>query len=281
MTTAHSLHSSPSRRASSGRSGFTLIELIAVMGIVIALALVVTSGYSGIARSIAQGQSTRQVRDSLLLARQTACVNGVEVYVYILDETQFIICRKIGTSSGSLGNASYQSGKDPLYHKDAKVYCDYYTDLSSFVSEIDTGSESAGQSDSSSLYKDSDLSGSMDLYDLSANELCAATLRGVEYNKDLGFGWLLYCKPRKGESSIPGSFLDEGHDYGVPIHPIRALPKGYVFLNKAGDFVSFSPTGEATPKEIKVAEYAQMDSGKHQFKIQVLQSGKIEIEEPK
>ena len=148
--------------------GFTLIELIAVMGIIIALSLVVAGGYSGMARAMAEGQGTRQVRDSLLLARQNACVNGSRTYVYILSEDEYVICRKIGTSSGTSGKASYQAGKDPLFKQDAYVFYDFYTDLSSFRNDVDRASEEAGLNDNDSNYQYSDLSSSMLLFDLSS-----------------------------------------------------------------------------------------------------------------
>lgn len=265
------------------RKGFTLIELIAVMGIIVALALVVAGGYSGIARSIAEGQASRQVRDGLLLARQTACVNGSRVYLYILNEDEFVICRKIGISSGKLETASYNSG-DPKFRKNSKVFPDYFTDLSSFVNEIDLNAERSGYN-ASSGFKDSDLSSSSYIFDLGEPgeekpSIGFGILRGVEMNEDLGFGWNVYI-----DESIESKYFKENHEYGISLFPVRSLPKGFVFVDDPGTFVFFEPTGVAGPGkgklEIKVAEAALQNDPKHQRKVTVSHSGKIEVEEPK
>ena len=277
--------SDPDRR--ERRSAFTLIELIAVMGIIIALSLVVAGGYSGMARAMAEGQSTRQLRDSLLLARQNACVNGSRTYVYILSEDEYVICRKIGTSSGaSSGQASYQPGKDPLFKKDAYVFYDFYTDLASFVNDVDRTSESAGQAsgNSNSNYRNSDLSSSMLLFDLSADEAQYGILRGVESNEDLGFGWCLYWRTTNGESHN-SKYFAEGHDYGIALYPVRSLPKGYIFLSEIGSCVYFEPTGMTGPGSGKhtfvVAEAAYRTDTSRQRDVTVDHSGKVTVEAPK
>lgn len=269
---------SPARRA-----GFTLIELIAVMGIIVALAMVVMGGYSGIARAIAAGQATRQLRDALLLARQNACVNGNRTYVYVLGEDEFVICRKIGTSSGTEGKASYNSG-DPMYKKDTYIFNDYYTDLSSFVNEVDRGSESSGNDSSSSSYKKADLSSNMLLFDLSGDEAQYGILRGVESNGKLG--WSLFWKMEDG-SQPPSKYFKENHEYGIALFPVRSLPKGFVFdtdgSTPIGTCVYFEPTGMAGPKrgdqKFVICEAAFPNNKDHQHTVTIAHSGKITVEE--
>ena len=267
------------------RAAFTLIELIAVMGIIVALALVVGGSYAGIATSIAEGQASRQFRDALLLARQTACVNGSRTYVYLLGEDEYVICRRIGTSCGTSGKSSYQQG-DPLYRKDSYVFYDYYTDLSSFVSEVDRNSEQHGQDShsSSSQYHNSDLSSEMNLFDLSSTEARYGILRGVDSNDDLGFGWNLYWQPRAGECHN-NSYFAENHDYGISIYPVRHLPKGYVFATEIGTCVYFEPTGMTGPKtgsqSFIIAKAAMKNNPSFQRKVTVDHSGKVDVEEPK
>jgi hypothetical protein len=253
------------------------------MGIIVALAMVVMGGYSGIARAIASGQATRQLRDALLLARQNACVNGNRTYVYVLSEDEFVICRKIGTSSGTQGKSSYNSG-DPMYKKDTYIFNDYYTDLSSFVNEVDRGSESAGSENTSSSYAKADLSSDMLLFDLSATKAQYGILRGVESNGHLG--WSLFWKMQNG-STPPATYFKENHDYGIALFPVRSLPKGFVFDTEkktpVGTCIYFEPTGMVGPgngnKTLVVCEAALRNDSDHQHKVTVEHSGKITVEE--
>ena len=271
-------------RHSQCRDGFTLIELIAVMGIIVALALLVVGGYSGMSRAIASGQASRQVAATLLLARQTACVNGVRVYLYILSEDEYVLCRKMGTSSGNGGKSSYQSGKDPYFKKDAYVFFDYYTDLGSFVNEVDRDSESYAQEDNDTSFAKSGITSDMHIFDLSSkDEAKYATLRGVDSNKD-GVGWCLYFQPANGSSGT--SLFKEDADYGIELYPIRSLPKGFVFLeDEIGDFLYFEPTGSTGPgkgeKKIIVAEAALKGDAQHQQTVKVSPTGKADVEYPK
>lgn len=279
-------HDAATTRHSSGlRGGFTLIELLAVMGIIVALSLVVAGGYSGISRAIARGQASRQVRDALLLARQTACVNGATVYFYVLSEDEFVICRKIGTSSKKTqGQASYQEGEDAKFKKGAYEFSDFYTDLSGFVNEIDRLSEASGMGagSSQSVYYGADMSGKAEIFDFSSNEAKYGILRGVE-TIETGMGWNLYWVPAGGNA--PSDIFAPGHDYGVALHPIRSLPKGYVFLDDPGTCIYFEPTGTAGPgsgkQTLTMAEYALKNNPKHQHTVSVTRSGKISIEDMK
>ena len=275
------------RTANSPRAAFTLIELIAVMGIIVALALLVVGGYGGMSRAIASGQASRQVADTLLLARQTACVNGVRVYVYVLSEDEYVLCRKMGTSSGYGGAASYQRGQDPYFKKDAYVFFDYYTDLASFVNEVDRESENESHDNTQSGYADKDLSSNIHIFDLSArSEARYARLRGVDTNRD-GVGWCIYFQPMTGGSA--SSYFTADSDYGISLYPIRSLPKGFVFLDdEIGGFLYFEPTGKADGTleagasfGIVVAEAALKGDAKHRQTVKVSSSGKVEVEYPK
>ena len=258
-------------RVPSGRGGFTLIELIAVMGIIVALALVVVGSYSGMTRAIASGQASRQVRDTLLLARQTACVRGVRVYCYILSEEEYILCRKIGTSSGK-----DSSSTDDRFPEDDKghVFPDAYTDLGSFINEVDAASETYSAANDGQNRDKSALTSDMLLFELSDSGTARyGKLRWVESDKDNGYGWNLFYAPVKGHEPK----FDSGTDYGIGLYPIRVLPKGFSFSDDMiGKFVYFEPTGAANDNiTITIAETA-IDDADHRQTVTVEKNGRVE-----
>lgn len=271
--------------APRGRSAFTLIELIAVMGIIVALALLVVGGYSGMSRAIAAGQGSRQVADSLLLARQTACVNGTRIYCYILDEDQYVLCRKMGTSCGNGGKSSYQKGSDPSFMDDAYVFYDYYTDLGSFVNDADSAAQSYVLTNTtSSASSGTTFASNALLFDLTlsakTHEAKYGRLRGVRENTAV-VGWSLYFRPSTGNDA--SRYFADGADYGIALFPIRALPKGFVFLEEdIGKYLYFEPTGLAGGEldEIVVAESALRNDPKHRQTVAISGEGKVEVKYP-
>jgi type II secretory pathway pseudopilin PulG len=266
-------HSDEGERRSAA---FTLIELVAVMGIIVALALLVVGGYSGMSRAIASGQGARQVQDTLLLARQTACVSGVRIYFYILDEEQYLLCRKMGTCSK---NSDKPSSTDHPYGSDVYALYDYYTDLQGFVNLVD---QQAQQNMSNDLKKK--MAYSSILFELPSGsengntEPKYATLLGVTNSVP---GWRVYYKKR-GDGGNPDQMFKEGKNFGLALLPIRSLPKGFAFPeDDIGKFLYFEPTGTngGGLEEIQIQEVALPDKD-HTQKVKI-QGGKIEIEFPK
>ena len=47
------------------------------------MSVIVVSGYSGITRSLSAQAGTDALKRTLLLARQQACVDGVDTYVWV------------------------------------------------------------------------------------------------------------------------------------------------------------------------------------------------------
>ena len=91
----------PGRRPGSPgakpRGGFTLLELVAVIGIIAVMSVIVVSGYSGITRSLSAQAGTDTLKRLLLLARQQACVDGVDTYVWVTGVDSFVVVRRAGT----------------------------------------------------------------------------------------------------------------------------------------------------------------------------------------
>ena len=107
----------PTRTPSRARrGGFTLIELIAVMGIILTMSLVVVSSYYSITRGIAERAGVRHIQEALLLTRQHACTDGKRTFLYFLDDQEYVLLRQLGTVNES-GNP----------------FVDYYSDLAPFA----------------------------------------------------------------------------------------------------------------------------------------------------
>lgn len=265
-------------RPRRGRSAFTLIELVAVMGIIVALALLVVGGYSGMSRAIAAGQGSRQVADTLLLARQTACVNGVRVYFYILSEEEYLLCRRIGTCTKNSTTPSptehdYQDGV--YYKKGVKVLFDYYTDLGGFVNAADRAAQAAT---SNKEAKKTMASGDY-LFELPSGLGNA----GLKYGRLLGvttnnIGWRVFYEPDPDHEPD----FKTGANYGLALFPIRVLPKGFAFPeDDVGKFLYFEPTGSAEGLDkISIVEAALPDAA-HTQTVTITGEGKVTVEYPK
>ena len=257
------------------RAAFTLIELVAVMGIIVALALLVVGGYSGMSRAIASGQGARQVADTLLLARQTACVSGVRMYFYILDEEQYLLCRKMGTCSQ---DSDKPSRNNHPYGDNVYALYDYYSDLGGFVNLADRESQQNMSNDAKKKMASSSIlfelpSGKKDNDDTPKY----ATLLGVTNNTP---GWVVYYKER-GDGGNPSQMFKKDKGFGLALLPIRSLPKGFTFPeNEVGKFLFFEPTGASGGKleTIHITESAVQTSSSWSV---VINGGKVTVKPPK
>ncbi len=89
----------PNRR----RSGFTLVELITVMGIMALLISVAVVQYANMTRGSAMKTAATHVRSALMLARQQAVMSGKKA-CFIYNSNAFTVCIQEGVgTSGSVG----------------------------------------------------------------------------------------------------------------------------------------------------------------------------------
>lgn len=293
----------PRRRpASADRAGFTLLELVAVIGIIALMAAVVVAGFSGIMKAVSATSGTDAMRRALNLARQQACVDGEDTYVWVTDVNKFAVVRKAGTvSSSSSGTMDYQqqagqqtvsvSVQTKRKRKDNGTYenisirwiVDDFADLAS-----------AGQSFSIDPLgaTDDPANSEAQLEDLVQNysgiqvfDMVDATMADVEippWFSQEDDAWVFGIDSRK-------SGFSQGHDYGWLIYPEQTLPGGYVFKgsystsgNNAGDFdesydkkVHFRSDG--TVEEAVTLELYEV-AAKKTHKVVVDGSGKVTIQ---
>lgn len=217
-TTGPSARRATTRR---GRSGFTLLELVAVIGIIALMSVVVVGGFSGILRAIADTSGSDAMRRALMLARQQACVDGEDTYVWVTGMNTFAVVRKAGTvsavSSGNRTPAYLQvGGREKTVA--AKYIEDEYADLASaeqgFVIDADTTATDID--DIVKKYK------GIKVFDMSTAKMADITVPPwFDGTKD---AWVF------GIAKDAGGFA-VGADYGWLIYPEQTLPAGYVFAD--------------------------------------------------
>jgi type II secretory pathway pseudopilin PulG len=86
-----SLHS-PRRR-----SAFTLLELLIVIAIMIFISTITIINIFGNMRAASYNAVANDVFDSLVLARQRACLDGKTTWFYLTDSNHYVIVRVMGT----------------------------------------------------------------------------------------------------------------------------------------------------------------------------------------
>lgn len=217
-------HTGPSARRAArtrGRAGFTLLELVAVIGIIALMSVVVVGGFNGILRAIADTSGADAMRRALMLARQQACVDGEDTYVWVTGMNTFAVVRKAGTvsavSSGSR-NPSYLQVGGRETSVAAKYIEDEYADLASaeqgFVIDADTLATDIN--DIVKNYK------GIRVFDMSTAKMADVTVPPwFDGKKD---AWVF------GIAKDAGGFA-VGADYGWLIYPEQTLPAGYVFAD--------------------------------------------------
>ncbi len=216
-------------RRPRGRSGFTLLELVAVIGIIALMSVVVVGGFNGIMRAISDTSGTDAMRRALMLARQQACVDGEDTYVWVTGMNTFAVVRKAGTvsasSSGSRKPAYLQVGGSET-DVTAKYIEDEYADLASaeqgFVIDADTSAADLGEI--IRKYK------GIKVFDMTTAKMADITVPPwFDGKKD---AWVF------GIASGSSGFA-AGADYGWLIYPEQTLPSGYVFAESYDSTGSF------------------------------------------
>ncbi len=225
MLPLHPLTHRPRRR-----QGFTLIELIAVMGVILAISMIVVGSYIGITRAMAARAGISHLANAVRLTRQHACMDGQRTYLYVLDETRYVICRRAGvvTARGGAGAGG------------TWTFQDAYGDLSSFVNTLNENQRGLRIFDMS----------------LTAGHPPFARVVSVVWN-EVQRVWIVTFERDPEFPPPPGSIFQAGHVYGIELYTVRELPKGHRFREgSTRGYLYFEPTGASggTLQKIELIE---------------------------
>lgn len=231
------------------RRGFSLLELLAVMSIMAMLSTLAVTSYFGAIRGMASRGAKKHFQNTLLLARQRACIDGARVSLMAFNEVgsyesdgatvkewvpSYVVCKELGRVSFVSGNYLFDEFSDlkqlfgtapdgessdigrvggiRLYN----LTSGFWTLVKPFVAQ-----RSVGGSNSKLMY--SGLTHSFKAY---------------SFEKQTGAG---------SQSAGTGTWK-VGDAYGVEVAPIQTLPKGFTFDQlsqnaSAVHYVTFEPDG--------------------------------------
>jgi type II secretory pathway pseudopilin PulG len=243
---------------SGKRGGFTLLELLVVVTMMIFITTIAVMNYFGAMRTAGYNAVSNDVFNALLMARQRACIDNKPVYVYLIDTTNYVLLESFGTAAIVANEASAPGGN-------GKVLYDQYNDVSGFLSnsiivDIDnlgTGAISWSTGTAPSPTNTYLINGDGSLV---PDNLNYSTIH-VTNNPACDFsGW----KP--------------GDRYGATIFAPQMLPNGFVFVSPStpGQSIVFSPDGtvKAGISSLVVQETLKGDTT-HQITFSIDPSGKI------
>ena len=207
----------PARRRA--RAGFTLLELVAVIGIIALMSVVVVGGFNGIMRAISDTSGADAMRRALMLARQQACVDGEDTYVWVTGMNKFAVVRRAGTVTSSTSgsrNPSYLQVGGREKSVSAKWIEDEYADLAQATESFAIDANTLNDDIDAIVNKYKGIR----VFDMSTAKMADITVPPwFDGKKD---AWVF------GIDSGASGFA-AGADYGWLIYPEQTLPAGYVF----------------------------------------------------
>jgi prepilin-type N-terminal cleavage/methylation domain-containing protein len=253
----------PERRAASAaRRGFTLVELLVVMAIMVTVSAILVANYFGMTRAASYTAAGRNVYNMLMLARQRACMDGAPVHFMLIDSNSYVLVRGAGTLCRNLENnliRDYYADLDAM-----AVDLDEYSDDEIRVWNMDNGAcavvdthgENGGirkWTDEKATFPDSN-----------------ATYKRVSYTIKL--------------RSANAAEWKEGHRYGFELYPRQLLPKGFRFgfnspqQTPRNEVIAFNPDGSTdlnSEARIYIYETIKKGDSKDMLRITVEPNGTI------
>lgn len=260
-----SIRPRPARR---GRSGFTLLELVAVIGIIALMSVLVVAGFSGIMRAVSATSGTDALRRAINLARQQACIDGMDTYVWVTGIDKFAVVRKVGTIASRNPGSSMTPPYLGVSRSDARWIVDEFADIDM------SGLKIAG-TDAPDVFVQRYTG--IKAFDMTDNVM--ADIKYPPWLSPLDDAWVFGIS--KDASGFSG-----GSVYGWLVFPEQSLPSGYVFENSFDKTTGkFNPTpaqqvhfrSDGTVVSGFTFKLVEVASGKT-HKVDVSGEGKITVE---
>ncbi|MEI7901015.1 MAG: type II secretion system protein [bacterium] len=242
------------RSTHAKRRGFSLLELLAVMSIMAMLSALAVTSYFNAVRGMARRSAVKHLANTLILARQRACMEGARVSVMLFNEVigydtagkaklapSYVVCRELGRIS--------------------------YINQGVLVDEFSSLDKMFGTAVWSSDYL-----GSIRLYNLSQGrwsnvypsvqspkppDRLSAYQRNAQGQQVLcdipAFGFAINKKVKNPNDAS----WSVGDSYGLEVVPINSLPRGFEFDDLKANidkvvYVIFQPDGSASAKKISI-----------------------------
>lgn len=273
------------------KGGFTLLELLVVMGIMVVISTIMATSYFGAQRAASYTACATDVSNALTLARQRACMNGKITYVAFTNETDFIVVQPIGRMSTDVKTGRGGDFIDALKNTQVHYFYDGFTDLPenrildnrtvlcnlynftiSYANIVTKYLDSDLEADK--LYKDQTASAVL-LFD--GNDKVDS-----QGNSTQSAAQTTYKNWKK--RAVAGKTDKEGDRYGVAVSKMERIPKGFKATFDGGEsqgsnrFIVFNPDGSVRKKTvIHIRESIKENSDKNQVKITIETSGMISI----
>lgn len=214
------------------RKGFTLVELLAVMGLMGLMAAMAIGGYSAVVRGMSDRAALDAAKGLADAALQRAIIDGKRTQIYLFDEVLKIDSEmSAGMVSGvaiavrPVGRISAISGN---------LYCDEFSDLErsyGVAGESDTdGGEKKENRSNFRLYNLAQKNYAVVKEYVSPYEFSEDTLVTTSGNKEVfeSKEFTIYGFERDSGTSEGGASFEAGQEYGKEFMVTR-LPPGYTF----------------------------------------------------
>ncbi len=258
------------------QAAFTLLELLVVMAIMALISTAMISSFFGAQRAASYTAAAADVRNSLLLARQRACLDGVKVYFVLMtngyDDVEFSC-----TDYAIIHPMGKLTGEDPTDEdKDPQktYFYDAYTDLESMV-----GRQTV-------------------IYNLNNMRRGDVT---IEYRAAVPESPYEIYSPFYRFEVEDATGWSGNETYGILLHPVQRLPKGFYFrwvphgespsedpLSTILARVIFKPDGSvearnannsdaSMPVQIQVIEKIAKDRSDNRINLEIGSDGKVTI----
>ncbi len=241
------------------RGGFTLLEMIAVIGIIAIMITLVVGGYGGMTAAVAENSAKQVFERAVNLARQESSVEGSHVYVFPVDVDRFAIVRRAGEITRiETGQQAWGAGGGKV---SARWIIDDYADL---ADRQETPDMDMSEEDYRNRFA-KDYDGNL-VFDITKGVM-ARVKTPSRWEEGLD-AWVFGIDDLPSPSPATASKFAVGDEYGWVTHPVYSLPDDWAFADSyvksgenAGTFNYNVPTVHFLPG-------GSVDGGKVEFSME-------------